>query len=86
MIDTQTQFGMQNGALIAVPIPEEFEAVGKQIQEHVNQAVAESEKNGASSSGNDVTPWLLQRVTELSGGASLSSNIALLKNTALIGE
>lgn len=77
---------MQNGALIAVPIPEEYEAVGKQIQEHVNQAVAESEKNGVSASGNDATPWLLDRISALSAGSSLTSNIALLKNTALVGE
>lgn len=76
---------MQNGALIAVPIPEEYEAVGQQIQEYVNQAVEESERNGVSARGNDVTPWLLERVAALSAGSSLPSNIALLRNTALIG-
>ncbi|KAF8961029.1 indigoidine synthase A-like protein [Flammula alnicola] len=84
-VDTQWQLGMQNGALIAVPIPEEHEAVGELIQKFVNQAVLESEENGISKSGKDATPWLLNRIAELSGGLSLSSNIALLKNTALIG-
>ncbi len=77
---------MQNGALIAVPIPEEFEAIGEKIQNWVNQAVSESEQNGVSSSGKDATPWLLDRIAELSGGTSLHSNIALLESTALVGE
>ncbi len=77
---------MQYGALIAVPIPEEFEAIGEKIQNWVNQAVSESEQNGVSSSGKDATPWLLERIAGLSGGTSLHSNIALLENTALVGE
>lgn len=76
---------MENGALIAVPIPTECEASGEKIQACVNQAVLESEENGISRRGKDVTPWLLNRVAELSAGDSLVSNIALLKNTALIG-
>lgn len=76
---------MQNGALIAVPIPESYEADGQKIQEIVNLAIRESEENGVSKSGNDATPWLLGRIKELSGGASLISNIALLENTALVG-
>ena len=76
---------MQNGALIAVPIAEEYEPAGEQIQKFVNQAVIESEQNGINKSGNDATPWLLNRIAQLSGGSSLTSNIALLKNTALVG-
>lgn len=84
-LDTQQQLQMQNGALFAVPIPEEFEAAGAVIQKFVDQAVAESEANGISKRGNDVTPWLLNRIGELSEGKSLTSNIALLENSALVG-
>jgi pseudouridine-5'-phosphate glycosidase/pseudouridine kinase len=84
--DAQWQLGMQNGVLIAVPIPEEYEAVGEKIQLSVNQAVSESEQNGINKSGRDATPWLLNRIAELTKGESLASNVALLKNTALIGE
>lgn len=86
LTDTQWQLGMANGALIAVPIPAECEASGEKIQACVNQAVLESEENGISRRGKDATPWLLNRVSELSAGDSLVSNIALLKNTALIGS
>jgi len=85
-IVAQHQLGMQNGALIAVPIPEEHETVGEEIQEMVNQAVKESEENGVSKSGNDATPWLLGRIKELTGGRSLVSNAALLENCALVGK
>ena len=84
--DTQWQLGMQNGVLIAVPIPEEYEAVGETIQLSVYQAVLESEQNGVNKSGRDATPWLLNRIAELTNGESIASNVALLKNTALIGE
>jgi pseudouridine-5'-phosphate glycosidase len=36
--------------------------------------------------GSEVTPFLLQRVQELSGGVSLSANIALIKHNALVGS
>ncbi|KAF8168155.1 indigoidine synthase A-like protein [Crassisporium funariophilum] len=85
VLHAQTQLNLQNGALIGVPIPEKYEAAGKQIQQFVDQAVAESEQNGMNKRGKDVTPWLLDRIAKLSEGGSLSSNIALLENTALIG-
>lgn len=56
------------------------------MQECVEQAVLESEQNGINKSGKDATPWLLDRIAGLSGGKSLASNVALLKNTALIGK
>lgn len=76
---------MNNGALIAVPVPEEYEEMGSKIQDAVEKAVAESEQNGISSRGKEATPWLLQRVSELTNQESLTSNIALLENTAKIG-
>ncbi|KAG5724658.1 Pseudouridine-5'-phosphate glycosidase [Termitomyces sp. T112] len=81
----QWQLGMNNGAVFAVPIPEQFEEMGAQIQRAVDQAVAESENNGVSKLGKEVTPWLLSRVGQLTHGTSRASNIALIENTALVG-
>lgn len=36
--------------------------------------------------GKEVTPWLLARVAELTKGDSMSSNLALLRNTARVGQ
>lgn len=74
---TQEQLGMRNGALFAVPIPEEYEAVGQELQRAVEQAVQESEANGVSRRGKEATPWLLKRVGELTAGKSLASSKAL---------
>lgn len=84
--DTQWKFNMDNGIMFAVPIPEQYHAVGEKLEEYVARAVQESEENGMAKAGSDVTPWLLNRVRELSGGVSMESNIALLKNNALIGQ
>jgi pseudouridine-5'-phosphate glycosidase len=65
---------MSNGALIGVPIPEEYEAVGEVLQSFVEQAVREAEENGVSKRGKEATPWLLKRVGELSQGKSLASS------------
>ncbi|KAJ6621693.1 indigoidine synthase A-like protein [Mycena sp. CBHHK59/15] len=85
MLFSQWQLGMTSGALIAAPIPEEYAERGEVIQEAVDKAVLESEENGMSKRGKEVTPWLLSRVGELTNNNSLESNIALLKNTASIG-
>ncbi|RPD55816.1 indigoidine synthase A-like protein [Lentinus tigrinus ALCF2SS1-6] len=82
---THEQLGMSNGALFAVPIPEQYESVGEQLQRAVEQAVKESEENGVSRRGKEATPWLLKRVGELTAGKSLASNIALIQNTATVG-
>lgn len=85
ILHTQWQLDMRNGALIAVPIPVEYEEIGMTIQKAVDQAVAEAEENGVSKRGKEATPWLLTRISELTKGESLESNIALLRNTASVG-
>jgi pseudouridylate synthase / pseudouridine kinase len=65
---------MTNGVLFGVPIPESYAAVGKQLQEAVEQAVRESQANGMDKRGKEVTPWLLERVRELTSGKSLASS------------
>ena len=72
--DTHKQLGMSNGALFAVPIPEQYESVGEQLQRAVEQAVRESEENAVSRRGKEATPWLLKRVGELTAGKSLASS------------
>ena len=65
---------MSNGALFAVPIPDEYESVGEELQQAVEQAIKESEANGISRRGKEATPWLLKRVGELTAGKSLRSS------------
>ncbi|KAI0082293.1 hypothetical protein K474DRAFT_1655667 [Panus rudis PR-1116 ss-1] len=86
ILKTQERLGMTNGALFAVPIPEEYEAVGQTLQAAVEQAIYESEAKGINRRGKEATPWLLKRVGELTEGKSLASNIALIENTTRVGS
>ena len=65
---------MMNGALFGVPIPEKYEAIGATLQQAVEQAVIEAEENGVSRQGKGATPWLLNRVDQLTDGKSLASS------------
>lgn len=82
---TQWGLGMTHGVLFGVPIPESYAAVGQELQAAVEQAVRESQENGMDKQGKQVTPWLLERVRQLTAGKSLASNVALIENTALKG-
>lgn len=82
-ISSHLSLGLECGLVIAVPIPEREEAQGSLIQRATDQALAESKAQNVK--GRDVTPFLLKRVNELTGGASLVSNIALVKHNCKIG-
>ncbi|KAK9089918.1 hypothetical protein Scep_029000 [Stephania cephalantha] len=81
--DSSFKLGLGTGILIAVPIPKERAASGSLIESAIQQALKESRDKHIT--GNAQTPFLLARVNELTGGASLVSNIALVKHNALIG-
>ncbi len=65
---------MTHGVLFGVPIPESYAAVGKELQEAVEQAIHESQQNGMDKRGKQVTPRLLERVRQLTAGKSLASS------------
>jgi pseudouridylate synthase len=68
------------GLVVAHPIPAEHEIAYAVISAHIDQALAEAAQQGVA--GAAVTPFLLARVAELTGGASLAANIALVLNNA----
>ncbi len=77
---TRTALGIPGGQLITNPIPQADEIPRSVIGPIVDQAIAEADAQGIEA--KDVTPFLLQRIFELSSGASLTANIALVKNNA----
>ncbi|XVF04804.1 hypothetical protein REPUB_Repub05bG0117100 [Reevesia pubescens] len=81
--DANKKLNLGNGVLIAVPIPKEHSASGSLIESAIQLALTEAREKNIT--GNAETPFLLARVNELTGRASLSSNIALVKNNAVIG-
>ncbi len=75
--------GLNGGVIIAVPIPAEYAMDPAVISAVIARAVAESEERGIK--GKDVTPFLLDRVQQITGGDSLNSNIQLVYNNARVG-
>ncbi|MEM6387326.1 MAG: pseudouridine-5'-phosphate glycosidase [Pseudomonadota bacterium] len=72
--------GLQSGCLIANPIPTDAEISRDKINPIIEQALADAEAQRVSHGA--VTPFVLQRVFELTKGASLKANIALVLNNA----
>jgi len=71
--------GMRTAIVVAVPAPES-DAID--INAQIDDAAREAADKGIS--GKDLTPWLLNRVSELTDGKSMQTNIALLKNNARV--
>lgn len=76
----RARLGLPGGQLVANPIPVEAEIPRAQILPVIEAALAEGLANGITAKG--VTPFLLQRIFELTEGRSLASNIALVLNNA----
>jgi len=68
------RLGLPSSLLLGVPIPEEYHAAGEALQVAVEQAVRESVENGMAKSGKRVTPWLLERVGQLTQGDAIVSS------------
>ena len=75
--------GLPGGQLVANPIPVAFEIPRDKINPAIEQALAEASAKGIAAKA--VTPFLLQRIFELTEGRSLASNIELMLNNARLG-
>ncbi len=80
---TRRRLGIPGGQLVANPIPAEAEIPAEELAPVIAQAQSEADARGIA--GKAVTPFLLGRITELSGGRTLTSNIALVLNNARLG-
>ncbi|MEW5871714.1 MAG: pseudouridine-5'-phosphate glycosidase [Chloroflexota bacterium] len=74
--------GLSSAVLVAAPPPEETAMQPQAMHAAIEAALQEAEAQGIR--GQQSTPFLLQRVSELSNGASLKANLELLKNNARI--
>lgn len=75
--------GIPGGQLVANPIPVEAEIARAEITPVIEQALAEAAAQGIAAKA--VTPFLLNRIYELTDGRSLAANIALVLNNARLG-
>ncbi|HEX8890326.1 MAG TPA: pseudouridine-5'-phosphate glycosidase [Pyrinomonadaceae bacterium] len=73
---------LEGATLVTVPVPEEAEIPSERLDEVLGSALAEAA--GKNISGRELTPFLLSRMAERSGGETLRANIALLENNARV--
>lgn len=81
-IQTRAILGQSGGMVIANPVPADAEIDRQDLEPLISKALAEADAAGIG--GKDVTPHLLQRIFELTDGRSLETNIALVKNNAIL--
>lgn len=75
--------GIAGGVAVVNPIPTQDEIPANEINDIIDQAIAEMQARGIH--GQQATPFLLGRIVEITGGASLTANIALVNNNAHLG-
>ena len=74
---------LKGGAVIGNPVPVEHEMDEGIIQKAIAAALKEADDRNIK--GKEITPFLLARITELTGEESLKSNIQLVFNNARVG-
>ena len=76
----QREMGLNGGMLVTNPIPDKYAMDADVIGGAIDKAIAESKAQGIH--GKATTPFLLEKVKDLTGGDSLDSNIQLVFNNA----
>jgi pseudouridine-5'-phosphate glycosidase len=82
-LQTKWRLGLAGGVVISNPVPEAAAMDQAEIDAITVQALNEASQQGVT--GKQVTPFLLGRIKQLTGGRSLATNIALVRHNALVG-
>lgn len=79
---TRRLMGGHGGMLIANPVPAENEIPRERMEEHITEALMAAERDNVT--GKEVTPYLLDKIFQITDGVSLETNIALVLNNARV--
>jgi pseudouridine-5'-phosphate glycosidase len=71
-----------SGALVCVPCPVQAARPLAEMERAIGRALRDAAEAGVR--GKDLTPYLLERISELTHGDSLRANLALLENNAIV--
>jgi len=82
VIDALEQLQAKHGILITVPVPADKELPADIAETAIQQATQEADQQGIT--GKEITPFVLNRVKQLTDGQSMETNIALLVNNSLV--
>ncbi|MBQ9307253.1 MAG: pseudouridine-5'-phosphate glycosidase [Clostridia bacterium] len=75
--------GLKGGMLLANPIPDQYAMDLDYINSNIESAI--NECNSLGIRGKNITPFLLDKIQKLTGGASLEANIQLVYNNVAVG-
>lgn len=77
---TRQALGLGGGILVANPVPRNDEIPAAEMDGYIQAAQKAAEAQNVT--GKAVTPFLLSKILEFTGGRSLKTNIALVENNA----
>ena len=80
LLKVRADLSGHGGVLVANPVPAANEIAQAEMETHIGAAIAKAEQQGVS--GKAVTPFVLGEILDLTGGRSLETNIALVRNNA----
>lgn len=75
------ELGLEGGVVLANPIPEADALDGEAMEQAIAEALRDAEHHGIT--GKSVTPFLLAALERITGGRSLTANMALIRNNAV---
>ncbi len=82
ILDAKWRMGLKGGVVIGNPIPKAFALDYDEMDAVIGKALAEAKEKGIR--GKDTTPFLLAKITALTDGVSLDSNLELAYNNARV--
>lgn len=80
LMKTKWELGLNGGIVIANPVPKAYAMNRREIENVIAQAIQEAKEKGIT--GKQVTPFLLNRIKQMTKGKSLETNISLVKHNA----
>lgn len=81
-VKAKDALGLSVGMLVANPVPEEYSMDPDKIEAVISEAVEEAKALGIA--GKKVTPFLLEKIRNVTGGDSLFTNVKLVLNNAAL--
>ena len=84
ILRTKWELGLEGGALVGNPIPEEYELDFDEMEKVINRALEQAKKEGIR--GKATTPFLLAHIKDYTDGVSFASNLQLAYNNAKVAS
>lgn len=80
--DSRRELGLNSALLVTVPVPAEYEIESAEVEALIDAALSQAGAQGVA--GKKLTPFLLNELSQKSGGKTLAANVALLENNARV--